>query len=294
MSVPVLTSKFFEIVHTTQTPNKPLSALSNLSYSTLIQASKHQLVTMTVKSHITVHKIAKPDTNTSIEFGADLRGADLENVTNADFDTIRRALYERQVIIFKDQENLSPGAQYELTRLFDPSVENYGHSKTIDAKRSILHPDLKTIPRQPQVPVADFEGLRDIRLKHPHHRSFHKNPVSAEDDRDVTRFYRWHIDAALYGLNPPLVTSLMAVKVPRTQYQTLRYDDGSENELAVPRGSTVSVSSYRMFDLLSEVDKAFVKSTKVQYAPHPYTWMANAKSRSDGLGLVSDGLELPY
>jgi len=30
-----------------------------------------------------------------------------------------------------------------------------------------------------------------------------------------------------------------------------------------------------------------------QYAPHPYIWMSSAKSRSNGLGLVSDDLELP-
>jgi alpha-ketoglutarate-dependent taurine dioxygenase len=30
-----------------------------------------------------------------------------------------------------------------------------------------------------------------------------------------------------------------------------------------------------------------------QYAPHPYIWMSPARSRSDGLGLISDDLELP-
>lgn len=86
----------------------------------------------------------------------------------------------------------------------------------------------------------------------------------------------------------------MAVQVPKTEYQTLRYDDDSGDDLQVPRGSTAFVSSFRMFDLLSDEDKEFARTTKVQYAPHPYVWMANAKSRSDGLGLVSDGLELPY
>lgn len=201
--------------------------------------------------------------------------------------------------MFKNQQNLSPKAQYELTRLFDPSATGYGHGKTLDAKRSILHPDLKTIPHQPQVqvigngPVAEFEGLKNITLKHPHHRTFHKEAISDEDDRENTRFYRWHIDAALYELEPPKVTSLLAVKVPKTEYQTLRYDDGTGDELRLSRGSTAFVSSYKMYDILSEADKAFARTTKVQYAPHPYIWMSLSKSRSDGLGLVSDGLELP-
>lgn len=253
---------------------------------------------MAIKSRITVHKLPLTK-GSSVDFGAELRGANLEDITTDDFAIIRQALYENQVIIFKNQQDLSPRAQYELTRLFDPEAESYGHGKSL-GKKSVLHPDLKTIPHQPQVqvigngPVAEFEGLKNITLKHPHHKTFHKSPIAADDDRENTRFYRWHIDAALYDLHPPRVTSLMAVKVPKTEYQNLRYDDETGDELAVPRGSTVFVSSYTMYDLLSEADKTFARGTKVQYAPHPYTWMANAKSRSDGLGMESEGLEMPY
>ncbi|KAF2134344.1 Clavaminate synthase-like protein [Dothidotthia symphoricarpi CBS 119687] len=252
----------------------------------------------TTPSPITIHKI-QPQEGSSFDFGAEIRGADLENITESDAEIIIKALYENQVILFKSQQALSPKAQYELTRLFDPSATGYGHGKTLDAKRSILHPDLKTIPHQPQVqvigngPVAEFEGLKNITLKHPHHRTFHKQAISDEDDRENTRFYRWHIDAALYDLEPPKVTSLLAVKVPKTEYQTLRYDDGTGDELKLSRGSTAFVSSYKMYDLLSEEDKHFARTTKVQYAPHPYIWMSPSKSRSDGLGLISDELELP-
>ncbi|KAF1842771.1 Clavaminate synthase-like protein [Cucurbitaria berberidis CBS 394.84] len=249
-------------------------------------------------SPITIHKI-EPQPGSSFDFGAEIRGADLENLTETDTRVIINALYSNQVVLFKNQQSLSAKAQYELTRLFDPTSTDYGHGKTLDAKRSILHPDLKTIPHQPQVqvigngPVAEFEGLKNITLKHPHHRTFHKEVISDEDDRDNTRFYRWHIDAALYDLEPPKVTSLLAVKVPKTEYQMLRYDDGTGDELKLSRGSTAFVSSYKMYDLLSEEDKKFARTTKVQYAPHPYIWMSPARSRSHGLGLVSENIELP-
>jgi alpha-ketoglutarate-dependent taurine dioxygenase len=219
--------------------------------------------------------------------------------TESDADAIIEALYTNQVILFKNQQSLTPKAQYELTRLFDPNATGYGHGKNLDAKRSILHPDLKTIPHQPEVqvigngPVANYEGLKNITLKHPHHRTFHQDAISPEDDRNNTRFYRWHIDAALYDLEPPKVTSLLAVKVPKTSYQTLRYDDGTGDEMKLSRGSTAFVSSYTMYDILSESDKEFVRTTRVQYAPHPYIWMSSCKSRSDGLGLLSQNLELP-
>jgi alpha-ketoglutarate-dependent taurine dioxygenase len=221
-------------------------------------------------------------------------------MTDADFEVIKDALYNSQVVVFKNQGHVSPKAQFELTQRFDPAATSYGHGKTLDAKRSILHPDLKTIPHQPQVQVIgngfveSYEGLENIKLKHPHHKTFHKSVISEEEDLDFTRFYRWHIDAALYGLAPPVVTTLLAVKVPAGRRQTCRYDDGTGEELDVPLGTTAFVSGYTMYDILSEEDKEFARTTKVEYAPHPYVWMSQAKSRSDGLGMLSEGLEIPF
>lgn len=201
--------------------------------------------------------------------------------------------------MFKNQSHVSPKAQFELTRRFDPAGTSYGHGKTIDAKRSILHPDLKTIPHQPQVQVIgngfvpEYEGLKDFRLRHPHHKTFHATSIPPEEDLDFTRFYRWHIDAALYGLAPPIVTTLLAVKVPGGRRQTCRYDDGTGDELDVPLGTTAFASGFEMFDALSPEDQELARTTKVEYAPHPYIWMSGARARSDGLGLVTEGKEIP-
>ena len=84
--------------------------------------------------------------NSSVDFGAEIHNADVENLSEQDFETIRDALYNYHVVVLKNQSGLSPKAQYELTRRFDPNSDSYGHGKTLDAKRSVLHPDLKTIP----------------------------------------------------------------------------------------------------------------------------------------------------
>jgi xanthine dioxygenase len=89
-----------------------------------------------------------------------------------------------------------------------------------------------------------------------------------------------------------MVTSLLAVQVPSGRRQTLRYDDESNQTLDVPLGTTAFVSGYKMFDLLSPSQKQFALTSKIEYAPHPYIWMSSAKSKSDGLGLLSEGLEL--
>ncbi|TDZ40448.1 putative dioxygenase [Colletotrichum spinosum] len=249
-------------------------------------------------SRVTVQPIV-PSDGSAVDFGAVVSNADIENLSDADFDVIREALFTHQVLVFKNQSHVSPKAQYEMTQKFDPeAAASYGHGKTLDAKRSILHPDLKTVPHQPQVQVIgngfvkEYEGLENIRLRHPHHRTFHATTIPDEDDLDFTRFYRWHIDAALYGLAPPVATTLLAVRVPGGRTQTLRYDDGSDETMTVPLGTTAFVSGYAMYDNLSPSDQAFVRSTRVEYAPHPYVWMSGAKSRPDGLGLVSEGKEV--
>ncbi|CAK7562584.1 MAG: Alpha-ketoglutarate-dependent xanthine dioxygenase xan-1 [Sporothrix epigloea] len=239
-----------------------------------------------------------PAEGSKVNFGAVVSNVDIENLTDADFEVIQENLYKNQVLVFPNQSHVTPKKQFELTQRFDPAGDSYGHGKTLDAKKSVLHPDLKTIPHQPQVQVIgsgfvpEYEGLKNVQLRHPHHRTFHASVIPDHEDLDYTRFYRWHIDAALYGLAPPIATTLLAVKVPKGRRQTCRYDDGTGDVLDVPLGTTAFVSGENMFDLLSAEDQEFVRTTRVEYAAHPYIWMSGAKSRSDGLGLLTEGREL--
>ncbi|TIA89688.1 hypothetical protein E3P99_01936 [Wallemia hederae] len=249
------------------------------------------------------------------KFGCVISGCNPADLTAEEFEQVNELLHkvrhaiphsvvahsaQHSVIVFKDVD-LSPENQDKLTRLFDPAAKGYGHgnNKTQSSSKSILHPDLKTIPRIPTVQVIgngtvhDYQGLEEAKLKHPHHKTFHKTAVSEEDESSgVTRFYRWHIDAALYDLDPPKVTTLYAVRVPQGPKQTLRYDDGTGDTLQVPLGSTAFVSGKNMFEILPDKYKSLAVRSEVVYAPHPYVWMSKAKARSTALGLETEGLEL--
>ena len=91
----------------------------------------------------------------------------------------------------------------------------------------------------------------------------------------------------------PKVTTLYALKVPAGEPQVCRYDDGTGDELPVPLGTTAFVSGATMFDILPPAHKSLAVRSKVKYAPHPYVWMAPAHAMSTGLGIESEGLELP-
>ncbi|POW13884.1 hypothetical protein PSHT_07574 [Puccinia striiformis] len=233
-------------------------------------------------------------------------------MSDHEFNKLEQLLYTHSLVLWRGIE-LTPKQQFVLTNRFDSSSKSYGHGTETSGlqSKSILHPDLKTLPDQPQVQligngqVVDSSvapGLNPLPiLKHPHHKTFHKSVISGEDEeKGYTRFYRWHIDAALYDLNPPKVTTLQALRVPQGSPQICRYDDGTGEELKVPLGTTVCsksraalvVSGKKMFDVLSPDLKSLAIRTKVQYSPHPYVWMSQAKAQSNGLGIETEGKEL--
>lgn len=48
-----------------------------------------------------------------------------------------------------------------------------------------------------------------------------------------------------------------------------------------------------MFEILPPELKSLAVRSKVRYAPHPYVWMAPARSNTTGLGLLTEDKELP-
>jgi alpha-ketoglutarate-dependent taurine dioxygenase len=235
-----------------------------------------------------------------VDFGADAGVLDLEHLDDATFADLERAVLTHAVVVVREQERLTPRAQFELTRRFDPTVTSYGHGNRLDImKQSVLQQDLVSIPAWPQVKllgngrVDAHEGLPPVELHHPSHRGFHQKPLTdAEEASGLTHFYRWHIDAALYDLHPPKVTTLLAIKVPEARHETVVYDDGTGDTLDVTLGTTAFVSGVKAFESLTPAQREWALKTKARYAPHPYVWMRNARARSNGLGLVSEGREL--
>lgn len=233
-------------------------------------------------------------------------------LNESDFKTLHDATLTHLVVIIPGQEELSPRSQYLLTKRFDPTIPEpklegfagYGHGKEFRHQNSVLRKDGTSVKSQPQVQILGQgvfeagepgnENGETITLTHPSHTSFHKEPLTKEQivEGKRTRFYRWHIDSALYDLSPPMVTTLLGIKVPpATQTQTIDYDDGSGDVLELTQGATCFVSGAAAFDRLSPEEKEFALNTIVEYAPHPYIFISSAKASKDGLVMVSEGKE---
>jgi xanthine dioxygenase len=242
----------------------------------------------------------QPAPGSTVDFGAEVAAHDLGDLDDVDFQALSRAVFSHHVVVVRGQSGLTPKQQFELTRRFDPTVKTYGHGDDKELlKKSVLVQDLISLPEVPQVQlignghVVNHEGVAEASLRHPSHRSFHQQPLTpAQESQDFTRFYRWHIDAALYKRHPPKVTTLLALEVPENRQQTVLYDDGSGDTLSVPLGTTAFVSGYRAFRDLSAEQQDFALKTRVRYAPHPYVWIKNARAIATGLGLATEGREL--
>ncbi|SCU77820.1 LAME_0A02344g1_1 [Lachancea meyersii CBS 8951] len=231
---------------------------------------------------------------------------DPSKLSKEDFDTLYKALLENLVIVIPGMEDLSPESQWKLTTRFDATCDqtgkSYGHGKEFRHDKSVLRKDGTSIPDQPQVQVlgqghwpAGHHGMGDIDLRHPTHFDFHKSPLSEEQafQQDMTRFYRWHIDSALYDLSPPVATTLLGIHVPpHSRKQKIVYENNQE-VLELTQGATAFVSGANAFELLTPEEQQRALKTTVEYAPHPYIFISPARATSDGLTMVSEGKETP-
>ncbi|KAF9459858.1 hypothetical protein BDZ94DRAFT_1224039 [Collybia nuda] len=240
------------------------------------------------------------DPSRFIEFGREVRGVNPATLNPEEVTEIRDALYKHDVLLFRGV-SLTPEQQHIFTKELDPTSEGYGHiNKPGKVSGAIQIFGLKTIPRVPAVQllgngtVHDHEGFEEVELKHPSHKKFHKTPVSATDEESgITRFCRWHMDAAFYDVSPSRVTSLYGLVVPKGAPQTVKYDDGTGDELPVPLATTAFVSGHTMFDILPAALKSLAVRSRVKYAPHMYLWMSPAHILPTGLGIETEDLEMP-
>lgn len=224
---------------------------------------------------------------------------DLAALGETDKDTLRKALFENQVIVIRNQNGVDPKVLPQLARLFDPTASDT-HSageKAVSDPRNILSAyKAGRVPEAPQVGIIgsgtfkDYRGIKELEVIHLDHTTFHESPLPQEDlDAGYTRPYRWHMDTPFYERLPGEVTILHAVQVPQLPDQRLKFPDGAEQEIAA--GATAFFSGARVFELLTPEEQEFALNTTVTYAPQAYEYIRHCKSSADGMTIPTIGKE---
>jgi alpha-ketoglutarate-dependent taurine dioxygenase len=57
------------------------------------------------------------------KFGATIAGVDLNQLSDADFEIIRNAIYVHKVVVVKGQHNLIPAKQFDFVHRLDPAAD---------------------------------------------------------------------------------------------------------------------------------------------------------------------------
>ncbi|KLU88279.1 hypothetical protein MAPG_07266 [Magnaporthiopsis poae ATCC 64411] len=260
-------------------------------------------VLTTEEPGFSVSSMDKP-ANKKLNFGAVMTGLDLQNISDAQVQALSDAIWIHKVVVVKNQNHVQPIKQWELVTRLDPEAEavhGHGDLKTFNAKGGVLSRDrtVYAIPGAENVRVigkgyqgSNHYGLVDTTIKAAPAHDYHALPLPDEEfEAGHTRFHRWHVDAALYGRDPPKFTTLRCLKRPTGTEVSIHWDDGSGRTMKSEPGLTAFFSNVQAYDLMSDKEKRMADHSWVEYAPHPYLWMGDCKSKPHGLGLESQNKE---
>ncbi|KAJ5782869.1 hypothetical protein N7457_004643 [Penicillium paradoxum] len=225
----------------------------------------------------------------------------LDQLTDNDKNVLRKALFENQVVVIRNQKGIDPTVLPELAKIFDPNASDI-HSageKAVSDPRNILSAyKAGRIPRAPQVGIIgsgkfqNYEGLEALEVVHLDHTLFHEEPLSQEQlDNGYTRPYRWHMDTPFYERLPGEVTILHSIRIPNVPDQKIKFPDGKEKSIGA--GATAFFSGARVFSLLDPQEQEFALNTTVTYAPQAYEYIRQCRASEDGLTIPSFGREVP-
>ncbi|KAI5238979.1 hypothetical protein E4T43_07027 [Aureobasidium subglaciale] len=246
-----------------------------------------------------------------VDFGAEIYGIDLNELTDADFAFVHDALHRHKFLVFKEQPRmLKPQQQYKLTASFDPEETTGGFAHGADPLLTTYNgnniygiPKRPAIPVQPQVHILGRGGVPENDYGFPpgfevqgiDHEEFHLPPHIPQEEREkgTGRFYQWHWDGSLYKIPPPRVGCLLAVRTPKGPDVTVRWDDGTGTEMKIAPGATAMVAGSRALELLDDQTQQIVLNSRIEYAPHAFAWMSTAQSSRLGHLIETQGKEKP-
>ncbi|KAJ9622507.1 hypothetical protein H2204_011520 [Knufia peltigerae] len=239
-----------------------------------------------------------------MKFGATVTGADLGNLDEATFQTLREAVYKHSLIVLKNQHDLYPAKQFELIQRFDPDAKSqhgFGAGKGSKLVGFLGDMPYYGIPNSGGVNLVghgyqgpDHYGLNDVTIRAVPQSRVHATPLPASElAKGQTRFNSFHFDGSIYGAYPSRVTAFRCVKAPRGPPLTIRWDDGTGRTMQCQPGGTAFFSGEQLYGLLPDDEKDLVDNSYWEPGPHPFAWMGTRRLRSSGMGLAPGGETVP-
>lgn len=226
------------------------------------------------------------------------------------FAAIREALHTHLLLVFKDQQKLTPAELAAFTHSFDPSASSVWRDLTRVADSTgggVVEGDIM-LPGAPapsaHVPDVELDitpgfsgtiafGQAEVR----DHFGF--DGFVGGKDKNLKNsqvvgggVLQWHIDGAFYASPPPFVSALQCFEAPAPRELQWNYDD-FEQALSYNPGSTVYTSAVRAFDMLHQSDQEWLENVTVHYGQNPFEAVRGLPMSMNGLRVVND-VDKPY
>ncbi|MDH3387953.1 MAG: TauD/TfdA family dioxygenase [Gammaproteobacteria bacterium] len=232
-------------------------------------------------------------------FGASVSDFDCAAPESAAIDELRTSLHRHQVLVFPDQEHLTPQQEVGFYRSIDTKSNSVWRDqvnnpwevyKVAQGNRAGTY----QIPAEPGVLVLgkgeiDHHGLR-VTL------GGERDAYGKDQGSQVLGggALQWHIDGTFYGHSPCRYTQMRCIEAPAGNGHWLAYDDGGEDRLWCEAGSTAFASGRLAFDLLPAAARQQCLNTRVHYCSNPFQSTYAFGNSNNGLRVVDPEAEQSY
>lgn len=232
-------------------------------------------------------------------FGAAIAGINCAAIDPDEIDEIRLALHQHQLLVFRNQQHLTPQQEVAFYRRLDlkgqtvwrDQVKNpWEVFKVAQGNKAGTF----QIPGEPGVLVIgkgkiDHYGL-NVRL------GGERGAYGKDRGSQVLGggALQWHIDGTFYEQDPCHYTQMRCIEAPTGSGHWLSYDDGTNARLWCEAGSTAFASGRLAFERLPPATQQSCLHTKVHYCSHPFQATYALGNSHNGLRVIDETAEKRY
>ena len=232
-------------------------------------------------------------------FGVTVVHHDCAITDKAAADKIRLALHQHQLLVFPEQQHLTPQQEVVFYRSIDlkgvdvwrdQSSNPWEVFKVAQGNKAGAY----QIPQEPGVLVLGKGDINHFGLKVT--LGGERGAYGEDQGSQVLGggALQWHIDGTFYGYAPCHYTQMRCIEPPGSSGHWLAYEDESEDQLWCEAGSTAFTSGRLAFNLLPPAAKQLSLRTRAHYASHPFEASYELGNNANGLRLVDPAAERRY
>jgi alpha-ketoglutarate-dependent taurine dioxygenase len=232
-------------------------------------------------------------------FGATVTDFDCAVPGDTAADELRRALHQHQLLVFPNQQHLTPQQEVAFYRSIDIDGVSVWRDQTNNPWEVFkVEQGNKAgtwqIPEEPGVLVLgkgeiDHYGL-EVTL------GGERGAYGEDRGSQVLGggALQWHIDGTFYQHAPCLYTQMRCIEAPAGSGHWLSYDDESEDRLWCEAGSTAFASGRVAFDKLLPDTQKLCLQTRIHYASRPFEASYALGNSNNGLRVIDPAAEQRY